>query len=120
MSTRAVAAQSGSTPVDMENRPKSTASQLSQGSDVSQVSTQQPLLSLACTFTSPALDSKLSSQDNFSNMWTVLTKCKDVVKDGRRLENVCWRQVFMCVTLLTSCADHALLNCYIDCGIKLV
>jgi hypothetical protein len=51
----------------------------------------QPLLSLSCTFSSPALDSKLNSADNVSNMWAVLTKCKDVVKDGRRLENVCWR-----------------------------
>lgn len=51
----------------------------------------QPLLSLSCTFSSPALDSKLNSADNVSHMWAVLTKCKDVVKDGRRLENVCWR-----------------------------
>lgn len=51
----------------------------------------QPLLELSCTFSSPALDSKLNSADNVSNMWAVLTKCKDVIKDGRRLENVCWR-----------------------------
>ncbi|KAI8075716.1 hypothetical protein BDF21DRAFT_300586, partial [Thamnidium elegans] len=32
-----------------------------------------------------------NNTDNLSYMWTVFSKCKDSLENGRRLENMSWR-----------------------------
>ncbi|KAI9454381.1 DUF1752-domain-containing protein [Lactarius psammicola] len=45
-----------------------------------------PVLSL----TSDALKD-IDGHDALSSLWTVFTKCKESLQDGRRLENISWR-----------------------------
>ncbi|KDQ52729.1 hypothetical protein JAAARDRAFT_110564, partial [Jaapia argillacea MUCL 33604] len=33
----------------------------------------------------------LEGGDTLSNLWTLFTKCKESLQDGRRLENISWR-----------------------------
>ncbi|KDQ08710.1 hypothetical protein BOTBODRAFT_118196, partial [Botryobasidium botryosum FD-172 SS1] len=48
-------------------------------------------------FDSPVLSiaveavSKVDGDEALFGLWTVFTKCKDSLQDGRRLENIAWR-----------------------------
>ncbi|TFK36752.1 hypothetical protein BDQ12DRAFT_589005, partial [Crucibulum laeve] len=34
---------------------------------------------------------ELEGRDALSGLWTLFTKCKESLQDGRRLENISWR-----------------------------
>ncbi|KIP05400.1 hypothetical protein PHLGIDRAFT_74323, partial [Phlebiopsis gigantea 11061_1 CR5-6] len=40
---------------------------------------------------SPDVLKEMDGEDALFGMWTVFTKCKGSLKDGRRLENISWR-----------------------------
>ncbi|EGN92366.1 hypothetical protein SERLA73DRAFT_27839, partial [Serpula lacrymans var. lacrymans S7.3] len=52
---------------------------------------------MLATFPAPVLSvtadavKDLEGRDALSGLWTLFTKCKESLQDGRRLENISWR-----------------------------